>query len=184
DYKLAGYHFQAFKEAVTDSSWTTDPLGEKLKTDALIRENPAQIDLSLNLPTGFQQQSQKQGPRIFRIAKRLAHLLTLGNYLNPFCRSVRPDGTLPFRFHGDYESWGWFGYSTLAVVDKNGFGYLCKRSWKEAMKLLFPCISLSIRFLVTQKSMVRKYSQQSGNYENAWREAFSVLDRKRVQKPS
>ena len=184
DYKLADYHLRAFKEASTDSTWTTDPLGEKLKTDALIRENPAQIDLGPNLPDDFKQPSQKQHPRIFRIARRLAHLLTLGNYINPFSRSVRPDGTLPFRFHGDYESWGWFGYSTLAVVDKNGFGYLCKRSWKEAMKFLFPCLSLSFRFLVTQRSMVRKYSQQSENHENAWRKAFSVLDEKKIQKPS
>ena len=184
DYKLANYHLRAFKEAITDSSWAMDPLGEKGKTDALIRENPAQIDLSPNLPTGFHQQSQEKGPRIFRIARRLAHLLTLGNYLNPFCRSVRPDGTLPFRFHGDYESWGWFGYSTLAVVDRNGLGYLCKRSWKEAIQFLFPCLALSFRFLVTQRNMIQKYSQQSENYEKAWREAFSVLDGKKIQKLS
>ena len=184
DYKLVDYHLRAFEGAITDSTWTTDPLGEKRKIDTLIRENPAQIDLGPNLPDGFQQRSQKQRSRIFRITKRLAHLLTLGNYLNPFSRTIRPDGTLPFRFHGDYESWGWFGYSTLAVVDRNGFGYLCKRSRKEAIKLLFPCLALSFRFLVTQRSMIRKYSQQSENHEKAWREAFSVLDRRKIQRPS
>ncbi len=176
DYKLADYHLRAFKEAVTDASWTANPMGEMEKTKSLIRQNPDQIDLSSRLPKGFPNQGQKESPFIFRLTKRLGNLVTLGNYLNPFSRSVRSDGKLAFRFHSDYESWGWYGYDTIAVVDKNGIGYQCKKSWMKAIKLIYPCISLSFRFLTTQRIMTQRYKHQSKCYERAWRDAFSKLD--------
>ncbi|WP_143461565.1 glycosyltransferase family 2 protein [Leptospirillum ferriphilum] len=176
DYKLAEFHLQAFREAITDASWTIDPLGEKKKTDILIQHTPAQTDLSSRLPPDFL--TQKRSSLGQKILKRLGNIVTLGNYLNPFSKSVRSDGKLPFRFHGDYESWGWFGYNTLAVVDKKGSGYLCKRSVKEAVKFIFPCIYLSFRFLITQRTMSKRYKEHSQRYENAWREAFLKLDKK------
>ncbi|KGA94330.1 glycosyltransferase family 2 protein [Leptospirillum ferriphilum] len=176
DYKLAEFHLQAFKEAITDVSWTIDPLGEKKKTDILIQQNPAQVDLSSRLPKDFL--IQKKNSLGLKILKRLGNILTLGNYLNPFSKSVRDDGKLLFRFHGDYESWGWFGYHTLAVVDKKGIGYLCHRSWKKAVKFIFPCLSLSFRFLISRNTLSKRYKEHMHHYENAWRDTFLILDTK------
>lgn len=182
DYKLAEFHIKAFREAISDASWTTDPLGEKHKVNDLIRQTPTPIDLSDQLAQNFKNPSSRKLPFHLRLGKRIGYILTLGGYLNPFSRGMTSDGKLAFRYHADYEAWGWFGHHTVAVVDTNGMGYVCSRSWKKAFQFLFSAIILSVRFFMTQKTMAKSYAEKSNAYEHSWIYAFQEIDRRAKKK--
>ena len=176
DYQLADIHLQAFRETISDASWTTNPLGEQKKVERLMQKSPDLNDLSSYLPDDFQKEKGIKAPLLIRILKRAGYVLTLGNYINPLSRSLRTDGKMPFRFHGDYEAWGWFGYHTLAVIDKTGTGYVCKRSMKNAVSIMIDTFVLSIRFLVSCRHMISRYQSLSGQYEKSWIETFKTID--------
>ena len=183
DYQLAEFHLNAFREGISDASWTMDPLNEKKKVDALIQKTPVQIDLTSFLPLNFKTIDKHKKSFFIRAINRIGYSLTLGNYLNPFSRSRKLDGKLSFRFHGDYEAWGWFGYDTLAVIDKNGTGYVCKRSWGKALAIFTSTLLLCVRFMASYKKMSVAYQNASQEYEKSWREAFRILDESHPNKP-
>lgn len=182
DYQLAGFYIKAFREAISDASWTTDPLGQKQKVDQLIRQTPTPANLSDQLSENIRNPSSPL-PFLLRLGKRIGYILTLGGYMNPFSRERNAEGKLAFRYHADYEAWGWFGYHTVAVIDTNGMGYVCRCSWKKALPLIFSALKLSVRFLITHQTMTKSYAEKSNAYEHSWIHAFQEIDR-RIKKKS
>jgi len=182
DYKLAEFHIRSFREAISDASWTTDPLGEKQKVEDLIRQTPTPVDLSDQLSQNFKNPLSDKPSFFLRLGKRVGYVLTMGSYMNPFSRALTADGKLAFRYHADYEAWGWFGYHTVAVVDANGVGYVCSRSWRKALPLLFSALNLTVRFFITHKTITKSYVEKSNVYEHAWIHAFQEIDRRSKQK--
>jgi len=179
DYQLADVHLQAFRETISDARWTTDPLGEQKRVEGLMQKSPDLHDLSLYLPEDFKKEKEIKPHVLIRILKRAGYVVTLGNYINPFSRSLRSDGRMPFRFHGDYEAWGWFGYHTLAVIDKTGTGYVCNRSIQKAASIMIDTFFLSMKFLVSCRDMISRYQSLSGQYEKSWIETFKTIDGKK-----
>ncbi len=179
DYKLARRHLQAFKEAISGPEWTKDPISQKEYVQTLIQENPAVTDLSDQLSPVFEEQLQKKKPLLYKMIRRITYILTLGNYLNPACRPLTIDGKLAFRFHGDYEGWGWSGYKQIATIDRNKKGYICKRSWKEMVPIMAETLGLMILFMKTAEENKRAYQMSLPSFESGWRNAFDVLDKKR-----
>lgn len=172
DYQLAECQLKAFEEAISGSDWIADPLGQSNFVQSLIRENPPLEDLSSQLSEKFILLENRKTPLVDKIVKRVVYIISLGSYLNPFARSFDAQGKLAFRRHGDYEGWGWAGFKKIAVVDREGNGYICERSWKKMLPLLGKSIALACIFLMNSRKLKSIYFQSLSSFESAWKEAF------------
>ena len=177
DYRLAELHLRSFEEAISGPNWTTDPLGQSRFVQALIRENPSLEDLSSQLSKKFLLGETGQIPLGKKIIKRLKYFISCGNYINPLARSFDDEGKLAFRRHGDYEGWGWTGFKKIAVVDREGRGYVCERSWKKMLPLLGRSFVLSWSILWKSRKLQTAYIQSLKSCESAWKEVFSQIER-------
>lgn len=176
DYKLAEFHLKAFEEAISGSKWTTDPIGENQFVQSLIHENPKMFDYSDQLSERFLNNDFERKSFINKILIRLVYICSLGNYIYPFARVSDEKGKLAFRYHGDYEGWGWIGFKRLAVIDKKGEGYLCERSWKKMFPILGKSILLGFKILYKSKYLKISYKESFSKYENSWLNAFKKIE--------
>lgn len=180
DYELAEYYLLAFRDASCGSKWTHHPLEESDRVRALMKAGPIRTDLSGRLSLSYSASLDRKSLWSDRLRK-ITYYLSIAGYLFPFSRKTAPNGGLAFRTDGNYDAWNWTGYQQIAVVDTEGRGYICQRSWRKAGSLLMNTLLLSIRFLLTHKSVSNAYRKSTSLWEENWNAAFAKIEGGKVK---
>ena len=176
DYDLAELHLFTLREATLSASWTLDPLGGAERVQKIRKDATSRIDLSNSLSHCYlpaKVLKRSRGTTIFQI---LFTYLTLAGYLNPFARSLAPDGGVVYRDEGDYAAWQRCGYRKIAVIDSKKKGYICQRSWHRMLNILWKTFTTLIRFFWSFKKIRKEYQEASINYEKIWQKTFKLID--------
>lgn len=172
DYDLASTYIKALKQFMRSPDWINDPLTQTNLVHTWIKEETPPTDLSMNISKTFMKEKQKPRNIFFKALRRVSYILSGANYLNPFAKNTDIDGGLAFRYHGDFQGWGYLGYRKIAVIDPDGKGYICQRSWKYMISITLETITLIIEFLFSQSRLLKKY-QASNMQEESWKKAFT-----------
>jgi galactofuranosylgalactofuranosylrhamnosyl-N-acetylglucosaminyl-diphospho-decaprenol beta-1,5/1,6-galactofuranosyltransferase len=178
DYDLAGLHLFTLREATLSASWTLDPLGGSEQIQKIRRESTPRIDLSPLLSRSYLPAKVSKRSRSGTILQILFYYLTLAGYLNPFARSLTPDGGMVYRDEGDYDAWQRFGYRQVAVIDPGKKGYVCQRSWPRMLRILSGTFTTLLRFLWSFEKIRKDYQATSKSYEKMWQKTFETIDEK------
>lgn len=173
DYDLATVYIQALEQFIHQPEWIKDPLIQTKMVLSRIKQEPATENLTVHLSKTFGTERKRSLDLPFRILRRFLYILTGANYLNPFARTTARDGGIVFRYHGDFQGWGYLGYKKVAVVSPDGNGYICQRSWKRMIQTSIKAIALIFEFLLLQSRLKREY-RASNMQEESWKKAFST----------
>lgn len=178
DYFRAKMILKAFEDLVKPSKWFFDPLSGAEQIVEIRRLDPKVHDLTDQVSEKHSPVKGKKIPRPVFLIKKFFSLITLAGYLNPFSKVYAPDGKIIFRFYGDNESWKWAGYQRVAVVNTNMEGYICDRSWKNMLLIVYRTIMTSVLFLVFFTRLRKKYQKaSSADNEKMWDNTFEIVDR-------
>lgn len=175
DYALSECCIQAFRDASRGPAWTHHPLEESRWIRTLMGVGPVRTDLSGKLSPAWKSSRLVRSRLGDRMRKSL-YWVTLAGLLLPLSSTTASDGGLAFRQDGDYDAWKWTGYSQIAVVDDDGHGYVCRRSWRKTGELVLDAAVLAIRFLLTHRAVSREYRGSIGQWEKDWDAVFTAME--------
>jgi galactofuranosylgalactofuranosylrhamnosyl-N-acetylglucosaminyl-diphospho-decaprenol beta-1,5/1,6-galactofuranosyltransferase len=177
DYFRAKMILQAFEDVLKPSKWASDPLLGAERTVEIRRLDPKVHDLTDQLSEKHSPVKWDKMARSVFLIKKFFFLITLAGYLNPFSKRYAPDGKIIFRFYGDNEAWKWRGYRRVAVVNTSMEGYICDRSWKNMLLIVYRTIMTSVLFLIFFTWLRKKYQTSSADNEKIWDKTFEIVDR-------
>ena len=177
DYKRAEVILESFEEALNPSLWALNPIAGAERIQEIRKSDPPIKDFSGHLSTQYAPVKNKKRSRFISIPQRLLAIFTVAGYLNPFTKTVAPDGGLVFCHPGDYDFWQWTGYSQLAIVNSEKKGYLCQRSWKKMIGILLRTVKASLKLLLSVHRLQKEYQKSSEEYEKMWNKTFDEIDR-------
>ncbi len=184
DYKKAEVFLEGFEDVMKPSLWALDPIAGAERILKIRKSDPPITDFSGYLSTCYAPVKSRKRSRFISIPQRLLAIITVAGYLNPFAKSVAPDGGFVFCYPGDYDFWQWTGYKQLAMINSEKKGYLCQRSWKKMSGILVRTAKVSLQLLLSVRRLQKEYQQPSEKYENMWIKTFDTVDKTQSRTPA
>lgn len=177
DYNLSRWYIMALEEVLSGPEWIQDPVYQTKRVHQWMKEEPPPLDLSKRLSHEFEQYTNTRKSLFHRLMRRAVYILTGANYFNPFAKDVARDGGLAYRYHGDYQGWGLIGFKTVAVINPDKRGYICVRSWSQAIMTTISLLVVVVKFYISSKKMARDYKKvlSSSNMVETWRHVLSGM---------
>lgn len=173
DYDLAEIYLMSFKNTIKSAKWTIEPelIGRHLTLCSSL--TPRFQDLSEKLSEDLNDRSYGDGLR--KKLRIILFSLTGWGYLNPFAKDFDSNGKYVYRKQEIFQGWKYMGFKSIAVVDHQKMGYICKRSFKKMIPLLISTILTTVIFLIFGHRIRKNYISLSGEYEKAWTRFFKNL---------
>jgi len=176
DYDLAEIYLMSFKNTIQSAKWTIEPefIGRHLTLCSSL--TPRFQDLSEKLSEDLNKRSFGDGLR--KKLRIILFYLTGWGYLNPFAKDFDLNGKYVYRKQEVFQGWKYMGFKSIAVVDHQKRGYICKRSFKKMIPLLISTILTTATFLIFGNRIRKNYLSLSGEYEKSWTQFFKKLTAK------